>query len=67
MTRPSPFRQSDVERLLRAAKAVGYPYPTVDKLPDGRLRLLTEPKATEQPAADPFAEWEKTQSGGRAA
>lgn len=37
------FKQCDVERLLRAAKAVGYPDAAVDKLPDGTLRLLTMP------------------------
>lgn len=36
------FKQADVQRLIRAAKAEGYPFPTVDKLPDGRLRLLTD-------------------------
>ena len=39
------FKQVEVERLLRAAKAVGYAAPAVDRLPDGRLRLLTEPPA----------------------
>lgn len=41
------FRQRDVEALLRAAKAVGHEAPTVDILPDGRLRLLTNPPAEE--------------------
>lgn len=35
------FKQCDVERLLRAAKAVGYLTPSVDILPDGGIRLLT--------------------------
>jgi hypothetical protein len=36
------FRQCDVERLLRAARAAGYEHPIVEKRPDGALRLLSE-------------------------
>lgn len=65
MTRAASFKQSDVERALRAAKAVGYDHPTVDILPDGRLRLLTAPQAPEQPLS-PFEAWER-ENGDRAA
>lgn len=65
MTRAVGFRQGDVERLIRAAKAVGYTAPVVDALPDGRLRLFTEPKEPEQPLS-PFEAWER-ENGGRAA
>lgn len=44
------FRQCDVERLLRAAKRVGYLNPAVDKRPDGTLRLLTEAPAATAPS-----------------
>ena len=65
MTRAASFRQSDVERLLKAAKAVGIEHPTVDAMPDGRLRLLTSPQAPEQPLS-PFEAWER-ENGDRAA
>jgi len=56
MGKPS-FRQCEVERLLRAAKAVGYPHPSVEKRPDGTLKLLTDPgaDAADEPAAN---EWD---------
>jgi hypothetical protein len=57
------FKQCDVERLLRAAKRVGYRSPTVDKLPDGTLRLLTD----EQPRElSPLEQWESAQGDDRA-
>jgi hypothetical protein len=65
MTRPSSFRQADVERLLKAAMSVGIEHPTVDALPDGRLRLFTAPQAPEQPLS-PFEAWER-ENGDRAA
>ncbi len=46
------FKQADVERLLRAAKRVGYLAPVVEKRPDGRLFLLTEAPAASAPGAD---------------
>lgn len=65
MTKRVTFSQADIERALRAAKAVGYAHPTVDILPDGRLRLLTAPVAQEQPLSALEA-WER-EHGGRAA
>lgn len=65
MTRRAPFTQADVQRMIRAAKAEGYGAPAVDALPDGGLRLLTEPDREEK-ALDPFEVWERT-DGGRAA
>lgn len=57
------FKQCDVERLLRAAKAVGYPHPTVEKRPDGSLRLLTD---GQPPELTPLERWEAKNGGGRA-
>lgn len=57
------FKQCDVERLLRAAKAVGYRNPTVDKLPDGTLRLLTDEKPRE---LSPLEQWEAGRDDHRA-
>lgn len=65
MTRRAAFSQADLERTLRAAKAVGYAHPTVDILPDGRMRLLTQPQ-TEEKALSPLEAWER-ENGGRAA
>lgn len=44
------FKQCDVERLLRAAKAVGYPNPSVEKRPNGSLVLLTDPAPAPPPS-----------------
>ena len=65
MTQRASFRQADLERALKAAKAVGYANPTVDILPDGRLRLLTEPQADAKPLS-PLEAWER-EHGDRAA
>lgn len=46
------FKQCEVERLLRAARAVGYPNPSVEKRPDGTLRLLTDAPEPRAPAND---------------
>lgn len=64
MTQRATFRQSDVERALRAAKAVGYANPSVDILPDGRLRLLTAPQDAKP--LTPLEVWEQ-EHGDRAA
>lgn len=51
------FKQCDVERLLRAAKRVGYEHAVVDKLPNGTLRLLTDapsPPAPSESGAEPL-------------
>lgn len=64
MSAKASFRQADVERALRAAKAVGYKHPTVDILPDGRLRLLTSEEAPTK-ALSPYEAW-KAGNGDRA-
>lgn len=46
---PAPFRQRDVERALKAAKAVGYSQTIVEIEPSGVIRILTDPAA---PAAN---------------
>lgn len=63
--KPARFTQADVERAIRAAKAVGIEHPTVEMLPDGRIRLLTAPHGPKK-ALSPFEEWER-ENGGRAA
>lgn len=65
------FKQAEVQRLIRAAKAEGYPNAAVDKLPNGTLRLLTVPPAQSATAApgedDLDAEleaWRRDHGGG---
>lgn len=51
------FKQCEVERLLRAAKNVGYSHPAVEKRADGSLVLLTDgptSEASSVPAGDDF-------------
>ena len=65
MSRRVHFSQADVERARKAAKAVGFAHPTVDILPDGRLRLLTAPQDDMKPLS-PLEAWER-EHGDRAA
>ena len=53
------FKQCEVQRLLRAAKAEGFAAPAVQKRPDGSLVLLTSPAPA--PADDGAAanEWDE--------
>lgn len=64
MTRPATFRQSDVERAIKAVRAAGLPVEGVE-IVDGRIRVLTTRPAEEKPA-DPYEDW-KRQRGDRAA
>ena len=53
------FKQCEIQRLLRAAKAEGYASPAVEKRADGTLVLLTEGG---RPGADDAAdvnEWDE--------
>lgn len=65
MSRRVAFRQADVERAMRAAKAVGCSCPTVEIFPDGRMRVLTA-AVSDSPPADEFEAWER-ENGHRAA
>lgn len=56
------FKQCDIERAFKAAQAVGYTHPTVDILPDGRIRVLTDPSAVPKAPAAPesaLEAWER--------
>jgi hypothetical protein len=53
------FRQCEVQRLIRAAKAEGFAAPAVEKLPDGRLRLLTEGGRLAADEAEGANEWDE--------
>lgn len=52
------FKQRDAQALIRAAKAEGYSSPAVDKLPDGTLRLLTNPPTRSAPSEDAKDFWD---------
>lgn len=60
------FKQCDVERALRAAKAVGNHDAVVDIRPDGTLRLLPRPPADEEPPASDLDAWERKHGLGGA-
>lgn len=64
MTRTVSFRQSDVERAIKAVQAAGLPVEGVE-IVDGRIRVLTTRAAAEQPADD-YGNW-KRKRGDRAA
>jgi hypothetical protein len=51
------FKQADVERMIRAARAVGIQHPSVEIRPDGAMRLLTDEKP--KGALTPLQEWER--------
>lgn len=65
MTRPSGFRQSDIERVAKALKAVGETVGAVDVHPDGSFRVLTGAELAQQ-ALSPLEAWER-KHGHRAA
>lgn len=65
MTAPARFKQSDLQRALRAVKAEGYTDVVVDFPPGGGFRLLTGKEAAET-TLSPLEQWER-EHGDRAA
>lgn len=59
MTRAA-FRQSDLTRAIKGAKAGGFEPARAEILPDGRIVLST---ATEAPADDAFGAWKSKREG----
>lgn len=53
------FKQCEVQRLLRAARAEGYSSPAVRKEADGSLLLLTEGGRAGLDAAEAANEWDE--------
>lgn len=51
MGRPVLIRQSDATRLMKAAKAAGYPRVRLTRYPDGRIEVVGEPEEA-KPAAE---------------
>lgn len=58
------FREADVVRVLKAARKAGHQNPSVDILPNGTIRLLTESEA--RSALTPLEEWEHKHGHGDA-
>lgn len=54
--RPSHFRQADVERTVKAARAAGLPIGGLEVAPDGTIRIITA-EARESVPASPFDQW----------
>lgn len=65
MTARASFRQAEVERTIRALKAVGETVVGVEGTPDGGFRVLTANGQPEKPLS-PLEAWER-EHGERAA
>ncbi len=59
MSRRAAFKQADVERAVRALKAVGETVGAVDIRPDGSFRVLTGKEAANDEALSPLEAWER--------
>jgi hypothetical protein len=51
------FRQSDVTRAVRAARAVGLAVLATEIAPDGTIRLVHEADPAKNSPSDPFDQW----------
>lgn len=61
MTKAARFRQSDLERALRALRAAGETISGVEINPDGSFRVLTGNLTPKQPR-DEYEEWKLRRS-----
>lgn len=59
---PPAFRQSDVTRAMKAAKACGLDVVRTEIGPDGRIVLIHAAEVTS--AASPFDEWKAERHAG---
>ena len=66
MSRKVSFRQADLERTVRALKAVGETNARVDIQPDGTISILIGGDPTPQEPLSPLEAWER-EHGDRAA
>ena len=56
--RPSTFRQSDVERAVKAARSSGLTVASIEVTPNGTIRVIVEAAEGEsRSAVSPFDEW----------
>jgi hypothetical protein len=53
------FRQSDVTRAIRAARAAGFTKPRCEIWPDGRIVVEEQ----EAPNDDPYSAWKAKREG----
>lgn len=65
--RTSTFRQSDVERAVKAARAAGLDIGMVEVAPDGTIRVKVGATSEDSPtAATPYDDW-KARKNARSA
>lgn len=60
------FKQCDVERVLRALKAVGETDKTVEITREGAIRILTPADNDSEGPLSPLEEWERAHGVGGA-
>lgn len=65
MTKPATFRQADVERIVRALKAVGETVVGVERTADGGFLVLTGSPGDSKPRLSELERWR--QKRGRSA
>jgi hypothetical protein len=58
MTRPSPFRQRDVTKAIKAAVAGGFQIGRVEVAQDGRIVLISEKTAPDRDEGE-VNEWDR--------
>ena len=56
-SRPSTFRQTDVERALKAACKAGVSVRAVEVTKDGTIRVIMADESAQMPTDSPFDEW----------
>lgn len=53
---PATFKQADLTRAVKAARAAGLDVARTEIMPDGTIRLIHSAEVTSTPAT-PFDEW----------
>ena len=61
----STFRQSDVERAVKAARSAGLNVGKVEVAPDGTIRVIVADQA-ESASQNPFDKWKANRNAGPA-
>ena len=56
--KPVPFRQADISRALKGARAAGFDVGRIEIATDGRI-IITPRVSLEKSSEDPLAAWEK--------
>lgn len=66
MSRPATFKQSDIQRAIKAAKAMDLPVTGYEITAEGTIRILTAPVIKADAPTDTYGGWKKSR-GDRAA